>query len=157
VQDGAVGLLDTTAPVIAFDNLTGVVRSSVLESLLTAAEWSDRYLGQSRNVITSSIDPPGANPHLRTGFKIDNLEAWMRTLRGDYLAALLTIARGWVVAGMPSETSRSDSYASWMGGIRGLLKWAEFPGTFGGTGTALLCPGGSTARPPRSGARSWSR
>jgi hypothetical protein len=35
-------LMDTTAPVITFDNLTGVVRSSVLEALLTTKSWIDR-------------------------------------------------------------------------------------------------------------------
>ena len=37
-------LVDTTAPVVTFDNLTGVVRSSVLESLLTSKHWTDRWL-----------------------------------------------------------------------------------------------------------------
>jgi hypothetical protein len=95
-------LMDTTAPVITFDNLTGVIRSSVLEALLTSAEHSDRWLGQNRQVtapndrlwlatgnnaafggdlarriVTVALDPPGANPHLRTGFKIADLDVWM--------------------------------------------------------------------------------
>lgn len=84
------------------------------------------------------LDPPGANPHLRKGFKIPDLEAWMHTLRGELLAAMLTIARGWVVAGKPSEDVRSDSYARWIGGLRGLLGWAGFPGTFGGSSGAEI-------------------
>ena len=59
-------LMDTTAPVITFDNLTGVVRSSVLESLLTGPHWSDRWLGQNRQ-ITAPNDrlwlAPGTMPH----------------------------------------------------------------------------------------------
>jgi hypothetical protein len=49
------------------------------------------------------------------------------------MARVLIVARGWVVAGKPSEDVRSDGYARWVGGIRGLLRWARFPGTFGGS------------------------
>jgi hypothetical protein len=49
------------------------------------------------------------------------------------MARVLIVARGWVVTGMPSEDVRSDGYARWVGGIRGLLRWARFPGTFGGS------------------------
>lgn len=44
-------LVDTTAPVVIFDNLTGVVRSPILDSLLTNPEHSDRLLGANRNVV----------------------------------------------------------------------------------------------------------
>ena len=150
-------LLDTTGPVIAFDNLTGVIRSSVLEALLTNRDWTDRYLGQNksvtaandrlwlatgnnaqfggdlaRRIATVRLDPPGANHHLKK-FKIADLDAWIHQYRGELLTALLIVARGWVVAGMPSEDVRSDGYARWVGGIRGLLRWAGFPGTFGGS------------------------
>jgi hypothetical protein len=157
-------LMDTTAPVVTFDNLTGVVRSSVLESLLTAKTWTDRWLGQNRSVTapndrlwlatgnnaafggdlarrisTVALDPPEANPHLRTDFKIEYLDAWMREHCGELLAAILTVARGWVVAGRPCEVVRSDDFAPWINGLRGLLGWAGFPGTFGGsTSTAAM-------------------
>jgi hypothetical protein len=149
-------LIDTTAPVIIFDNLTGVIRSPVLEALLTSKTFTERWLGQNRAVtgindrlwlatgnnaqfggdlarrnVTVTLDPPGANHHLRTNFKIPDLEAWTLQHRGELLAAVLTMARGWVLAGQPSEPSRSDSYATWEGGLRGLLSWAGLPGTFG--------------------------
>jgi hypothetical protein len=155
-------LVDTTAPVITFDNLTGVIRSSVLESLLTDREWTDRWLGQNRSVtatndrlwlatgnnaafggdlarriLTVALDPPGENPHLRTDFKIKNLEAWTWQHRGELLAAILTVSRGWVVAGRPSAAVRSDDYAPWVGGLRGLLGWAGFPGVFGGSSSEV--------------------
>jgi hypothetical protein len=153
-------LMDTTGPVIAFDNLTGVIHSSVLEALLTNADWTDRWLGQNKSVTatndrlwlatgnnaqfggdlarrtaTSRLDPPKANHHLRTDFKIKDLEAWVWKHRGDLLTAILTVARGWVVAGKPSNDVRSDNYASWVGGLRGMLGWAGFTGTFGGGNT----------------------
>jgi hypothetical protein len=155
-------LMDTTGPVVTFDNLTGVIRSSLLESLLTDRDWTDRWLGQNRSVTapndrmwlatgnnasfggdlarrieTVRLDPPGANPHLRTGFKIKDLEMWVHEHRGELLAALLTVARGWVVAGRPSEDVRSDSYARWIGGLRGMLGWAGFPGVFGGSSSEV--------------------
>jgi hypothetical protein len=94
-------LMDTTGSVIAFDNLTAVVRSSVLEALLTGADWTDRWLGQNKSVTTANdrlwlatgnnaqfggdlarriatvrLDPPAANHHLKK-FKIADLDAWL--------------------------------------------------------------------------------
>jgi hypothetical protein len=77
------------------------------------------------------LDPLEANPHLRINFKID-LDTWWPAHRGELLAAILTIARGWVVAGRPSEVTRSDSYGPLAQGLRGMLGWAGFPGVFGG-------------------------
>jgi hypothetical protein len=150
-------LMDTTAPVVTFDNLTGVIRSAVRESLLTAKIWTDRWLGQNRSVTatndrlwlatrnnaqfggdlarrhtTVALDPPEAKHHLRTDFKIKHLDTWMLEHRGELLPAILTVARGWVVAGRPSKPTRSDDYAGWVSGLRGLLGWAGFPGVFGG-------------------------
>ena len=84
-------------------------------------------------MATVRLDPPSAHHHLRTDFAIDNLHDWMETHRGEYIATLLTIARGWVIAGMPQEKARSDSYARWIAGIRGLMEWIGFEGSFGGS------------------------
>jgi hypothetical protein len=86
-------LSDTTAPVVQFDNLTGIARSGVLDGLLTTRIWSDRTLGHNkhpnavndrlwlatgnnakiggdlgRRTLAMEIDPKMPNPHLRTGF-----------------------------------------------------------------------------------------
>jgi hypothetical protein len=79
------------------------------------------------------LDPPSSHHHLRTDFKIDNLDGWMTEHRGEYLAAILTLARGWINAGQPQEKARADGYARWIAGLRGLMQWAGFEGTFGGT------------------------
>jgi hypothetical protein len=50
----------------------------------------------------------------------------------------LTLARGWLVAGRPSVDVRSDDFAPWINGLRGLLGWAGFPGTFGGNSTEVV-------------------
>jgi hypothetical protein len=154
-------LVTTTAPIVLFDNLAGVVKPPVLDGLLTARTWTDRFLGQTKEVTAPndrlwlgtgnnaqfggdlarrtqmvSLDPPAANHHLRTDFDIKNLGGWMEAHRSEYLGAILTIARGWVNAGAPRTEERSDSYAKWISGLRGLLKWAGFQGTFGGTENA---------------------
>lgn len=150
-------LIDTTAPVVTFDNLTGVIRSSVLEALLTTAEWTDRFLGHNRQVTAPNdrlwlatgnnamiggdlarrvvfveIDPKMPNPHLRTGFRI-HPPVWVPQHRGELLAAMLTIIRGWILDGRPTEMARSDDYAIWQGALTGMLHWAGIPGTFGAT------------------------
>src|SRR5688572_9753546 len=86
----------------------------------------------ARRIATVALDPPEADHHLRTNFKIKDLDAWMRQHRGELLASILTVARGWVVAGQPSADVRSDDFAPWINGLRGMLGWAGFPGVFGG-------------------------
>ena len=154
-------LVDTTAPVVVWDNLTGIVRSPVLEALLTTDTWSDRYLGHSRDVsapndrlwlatannatiggdlgrrvLVVEIDHKRPDPHLLTGFRIDHRD-YVPKHRGELLAAMLTIARGWFLAGQEEDRDRSDDYAAWAGALRGMLKWAEFPGRFGGESSTI--------------------
>jgi hypothetical protein len=150
-------LMDTTAPVVVFDNLTGVIKSPLLDALLTTPTWTDRVLGANRSVTVPNdrlwvatgnnaqfagdlgrriaavcLDPPEANWHERTGFKIKDLDEWMTQHRGEYLAAIVTITRGWINAGRPSAQVRSDDFARWVEGLRGMMKWARFEGSFGG-------------------------
>ncbi len=151
----------TTGPVVQFDNVTGILRSSTLAGLLTTSTWDDRVLGSSRMIravndrfwvitgnnvtlggdlirraLWTTIDPGVPDPHLRTGFAITDLEGWTRTHRGEVIHAILVIARSWVAAGSPMELDRSDSYAKWVGSIRGLLKHAGIPGVFDASDTA---------------------
>jgi hypothetical protein len=149
-------LVGTTAPVVTFDNVRGKIRSSKFEGLLTSSSFSDRLLGQSREAsgpndrlwtITANnaeiggdlarrcywitIDPKMPRPHERTGFALD-LRTWPQANRGEIIRAILTIIRGWVLAGSPSaELKRSDDYAVWDAAIEGLLNWAGFSGQFG--------------------------
>jgi hypothetical protein len=129
-----------------------------LESLLTSTTWTDRLLGQNssvtatndrlwlatgnnaafggdlaRRIATVSLDPPEADHHLRTDFRIKSPDGWVQAHRGKLLAAMLTIARAWFLAGRPSTPARSDDYATWVEGIRGLMHFAGFQGAFGGS------------------------
>lgn len=143
----AAVLHSTTAPVVIFDNVRGTLKSGPFEALLTGSKLTDRLLGQTamieltndrlwmltgnnlaidgdlaRRVVRVELDPAEADPHLRTGFDLNPAE-WMDAHRGEYLAALLTVARGWVVAGKPTVSRRSDSFARWESGIAGMLAW----------------------------------
>lgn len=146
----------TTGPVIVLDNLSGALKSSVLAGLLTSAQWDDRPLGTTawtrcvndrlwtitgnnlaiggdlpRRTIRTAIDPGQPNPELRTGFAIEDLEAWVKDHRGQLLHALLTMVRGWVAGGMPMAAPRaSDGYARWVRTIDGILRHAEIDGEF---------------------------
>jgi hypothetical protein len=147
-------LMTTTAPIIQWDNLRGVVKSADFEMLLTSADWSDRYL--SRNLIVSAkndrlwvatgnnahlsgdlerrtlvveIDPKMPHPETRV-FDI-NPPRYVKENRGKLLAAMLTVARGWVVAERQVVPDRTDSYDMWRATIRDMLKWAGVEGTFG--------------------------
>jgi hypothetical protein len=157
MKKGLLGILSTTtAPVVQFDNVRGKVSSVTIEALLTSKTYTDRPLGvtdsmtvandrlwvmtgnnaeiggdMARRTFWITIDPAMPKPQERTGFKL-NLPEWVPANRGKIIAALLTIARGWVVAGKPSAPQkRSDDYATWDAAIEGLLHWAGFPGQFG--------------------------
>lgn len=145
----------TTGPVVIFDNLEGILRSSTLAGLLTNADWDDRKLGVNemvnayndriwtitgnnvtlggdliRRTLWVTIDPGIPDPHLRTGFAIPDLETWARDNRGALIHALLTLVRAWVAAGQPHVMRRSDSYAQWSATVDGILTVAGVPGTF---------------------------
>jgi len=146
----------TTGPVVVFDNVSGKFDSSTMAGLLTSDRWDDRRLGANdmvsrpnnrlwvltgnnllisgdlpRRTLWITIDPAMPDPHLRTGFAINNLEAWTRQHRGQIIAALLTIVRGWARAGMPRPAAdRSDSYAGWCATLRGILTYAGVEGVF---------------------------
>ncbi len=146
----------TTGPIVHFDNVTGVLRSSTLAGLLTSSQWDDRRLGVnemiSRNndrlwVITGNnlvlggdlprrtvwvtIDPGVPNPELRTDFAIRDLEGWVRDHRGEIVAALLTLVRAWVSQGQPVRTQRGgDGYARWVETVDGIFATAGIEGEF---------------------------
>jgi hypothetical protein len=148
-------ILDTTAaPVITFDNLNGVFRSSTFDGLLTSATWTDRVLGSSsdltvpndrlwtitgnnlslggdlkRRTVWVTIDPKMEHPETRTGFKHEALEQWVEENRGEILAALLGLVTDWVDAGMPDEKAeRTDSFGKWQQIMSGILSHAGLPG-----------------------------
>lgn len=146
----------TTGPVVQLDNVSGVLRSSVLSGLLTSRTWEDRRLGSNsqmrgrndrlwvitgnnltlggdlvRRTVWVTIDPAVPDPHLRTEFAIPDLAQYVREHRGELLHALLVLIRRWVVLGSPVQQRRgSDSYGAWIETVSGILATAEHPGVF---------------------------
>jgi len=151
-----------TSPIVAFDNVSGLVRSSTLAGLLTSPTFQGRRLGtnqliEANNdrlwVITGNnaqlggdlkrrntrvrIDPGVPNPEMRTGFAIHDFERWVRDNRGELLWSLLVLARHWVCVGMPFVNEPTqDSYGRWVATCRGILSAAGIPGTFDDASTA---------------------
>lgn len=147
----------TTGPVVQFDNVTGVLKSSVLDGLLTSPEWSDRRLGVNemvtlpndrlwvvtgnnvhiggdleRRTLWVTINAGMERPEERTDFSIPDLEGWVRQHRGDLLWALLTLVRAWVAAGSPEpDRPTSDSFGRWVAVLRGILDVAGLEGVVG--------------------------
>lgn len=148
----------TTAPVVQFDNVRGVFKSSKFEALLTAEEFSDRFLGRNgwgtwtndrlfivtgnnlrfggdmrRRVRSVTINANMAHPESRTG--MPRLKPWVRERRGVLLHALLVLVVGWHRAGRPmppEDTVSSDEFGVWTRVTQGVLTWAGVPGAVGG-------------------------
>lgn len=152
----------TTGPAVQFDNVTGVLKSSVLDGLLTSAEWADRLLGQTamlalqndrlwvvtgnnvhiggdleRRTLWVTINANMERPEERTEFTNPDLESWVAEHRGELLWTLLTLIRAWVVAGRPmDEPPTSDGFGKWVAVLRGVLKMAELGEAVGVVGHA---------------------
>lgn len=149
----------TSAPVVQFDNVSGELKSSTLDGLLTNAVWSDRRLGVSENVVAandrlwvvtgnnihiggdmdrrvlwSTINADLEHPELRPAvtFRYSDLSGWVKEHRGEVIHAMLVLVRAWVVAGRPVEAApTSDSFGPMLQVLRGVLAWAEVDGVVG--------------------------
>lgn len=147
-------LAATTAPIVLYDNATGLIRSPILAGLLTSRQWDAREFGKNtsmlqltndrlwmmtgnnaavggdlaRRTVWINIDPGRPDPQLRQGFAIPDIEGWVTAHRGDLLAALLTLVRAWVAAGSPSQRRSSDAYGAWLAALNGILTTAGIPG-----------------------------
>lgn len=147
-------VLQEKGGVIVFDNVDGKVSSPVLAGLLTSARWSARLLGKNasvtlpndrmwvatgnnividgdmaRRVLRCVIDPGMPNPELRE-FDFNPVD-WIKAHRSEYLSALGTLIRAWVVKGRKmGDSPGSDSYATWRRALDGILDNAGISGGF---------------------------
>jgi hypothetical protein len=154
----------TSAPIVQFDNVSGVLKSPVLDGLLTSGEWSGRVLGTSKDItlpndrlwvatgnnvhlggdlerrvlwvtINANIEHP--ERRVSSSFAIPDLEGWVREHRSELLRSMLILIRAWVVAGKPmDEAPTSDSFGMWAAVLRGVLEFAWIEGTFAHEDTA---------------------
>ena len=133
------------------------LRSSSLARALTAETWEDRLLGHTRmlhypnrvtwaalgnnvrvvgdmfrRVYPVRLQPAGADPHLRTGWRHDDLPEWTRENRGRLLSACLVLVRAWHVAGRPYQgVTDFGSFERWQRVVGGILQVVGVPGFLG--------------------------
>jgi len=160
-------ILDSTsAPVVQFDNVTGVLRSSTMDGLLTSATWSDRRLGVNvnlelpndrlwiatgnnvhiggdleRRVLWCTINARMEKPELRPAesFHIQHIDHWVREHRGEVIHALLVMVRAWAAAGMKREKDpTSDSFGPLVAVLRGIMAHAGIEGELGHQSSAPI-------------------
>lgn len=149
------GLLTEGATVIVIDNIEGTVRAPSLCRALTCSTWLSRLLGTNtmlrlpqratwigtgnnlsvagdlpRRCYWVRIDPKTARPEQRTGFRHPDLLAWAAVRRAELLAALLTMARAWFLAGRPPAPNvpAFGSFESWVSIVGGILAYAGVEG-----------------------------
>jgi len=135
--------------IVTIDNIEYDLRAPSLAAILTATIYQDRILGRSEMVILPNrttwiatgnnirlrgdlprrciwvrMDARIARPWLRdlSGFKHPQLIEWVSDKRGAILTAILTMARAWVVAGMPEAQGLPnlggyEAYSRIVGGV----------------------------------------
>ena len=140
-------LLEGT-PFISFDNLTGDLEGEVLCQMCTQTTVRVRILGKSeapecewrgvlcatgnnvrlkgdmtRRGLICNLDPGVERPEQRT-FKQDPICA-VAADRGAYLAAALTVVRGYLASGKKVECTSIGSYGGWSRFVREPLIWLD--------------------------------
>lgn len=139
---------------VVFDNVEQRVAWPSLSRFLTALEWQDRLLGRSekisfpnRSVLMMTgnnvrlggdmprrtywvrLDSRLARPWTRQGFRHSNLLAHVAQHRYKIVAAILTMARAWFIAGRPpAETAVLGNYEDWTRIVGGILVYAGIAG-----------------------------
>ncbi|HEX6987149.1 MAG TPA: hypothetical protein VF170_17350, partial [Planctomycetaceae bacterium] len=141
------------SPFVLIDNVPGTLGGASLDAALTSTVWKDRLLGESRTVevpltavwyatgnnvalladtarrvIHVRLDSPHERPEERTDFRQPDIERHVRAERPRYLAAALTVLRGWYAAGRPeANVPAFGSFAGWSGVVRQCLVWLGLP------------------------------
>jgi putative DNA primase/helicase len=134
-------------PLISIDNVSGELGGDALCQIIERPVVDIRILGRTervrieargtstyatgnnfvvlgdltRRVITVNLDPQMERPELRQ-FDFDPIERVLAD-RGKYIAAALTIARAYVVAGRPGRLPKLGSFEGWSDLVRSSLVW----------------------------------
>jgi hypothetical protein len=91
-------------------------------SCLYATGNNIRLVGDlTRRVVQCTLDANNERPELRT-FTMSPVEAVLRD-RGKYIAAILVIARAYIVAGSPERLPPLASFEGWSNLVRSALVW----------------------------------
>lgn len=134
-------------PLISIDNIAGELGGDAICQIIERPIVNIRVLGKSelrtiaargtslycngnnmvltgdvvRRAIIATIDTGLERPELRI-FKKDPISMIMAD-RGKYIAACLTLARAYIVAGQPDKPSQLGSFGEWSDIIRGTIMW----------------------------------
>lgn len=150
-----VSFLREAPQAIVVDNVNDKVSSGFLCMALTEPEISSRILGATKTVlmpvrtvwvmtannpkfsdevirrtIRIRVDAGVERPEDRSGFRHADLAAWASGHRGELIAAVCTMIRGWVAQGSPENVPAKPlgSFERWHGVMSGLLEYLEVPG-----------------------------
>ncbi|MBK8915026.1 MAG: hypothetical protein IPM64_10580 [Phycisphaerales bacterium] len=139
--------------VILLDNLEGSFGNDALDRALTGTRWKDRILGKSeevelpfipawyatgnnvqvaadtlRRIIHVRLDCLNEKPEERSGFKHDNLLAWVEARRGVLLSAALTMLSAYLRSGRATHNLKPfGSFEGWSNVVREAVVWVGLP------------------------------
>ena len=148
------GLMRDGAALVCLDNIASDLKADALSRVLSSEIWKDRTLGKpdaveypqragwyaTGNNLTLAGDLPRrsyliqldakmARPWERTTFRHANINQWVEDNRGAVLAALLTMARVWVLAGRPNGCKTIiGGFDEWVAIVGGILAYAGISG-----------------------------
>lgn len=144
--------------VVTLDNVEAKLYAPSLAAALTANTWQDRILGRSEMVSLPQrvtwiatgnnvrlggdlprrcywirLDAKRPQPWQRTQFKHEHLTTYVYERRELILAAMLTLARAWISAGMPKPKNAPvvGSFEDWVDVVGGVLETAGVEGFLG--------------------------
>lgn len=138
-----VGKLLKKSTYIFLDNIRANVSSSVMEQMLTAANYDGRTLGYSdvnslstlvlwvctlqstgafNRDLTRRCVPVELIKNYRGTWKHKNIEAYLASKRGEMIWACFVVARKWMQDGAPISDARLDGYGGWTETIGGMLE-----------------------------------
>lgn len=150
-------LLASGTNMIFFDNINHGVDSAELASAITSPEYKARILGKSelvdtevrciwtltgnnvqlsseilRRCVLIDLDAQSAEPEKRSGWRHDDIRAWVKENRGELVWACLMLIQNWIAQGKPLYKKEAlNSFENWSGVMGGILECAGVGGFLG--------------------------
>ena len=148
-------ILRTGPTMVLIDNIRTTLDSAALASAITSRYWEDRILGYSemsrmpvkllwlatgnnprisnemaRRTIPIRLDAKVEKPWLRNSqqFRHPDLPRWISENRPALVWAVLTLIRGWIVAGQPRGGGSLGMFEEWAAVMGGILDVAGIAG-----------------------------
>ena len=157
MQKTLVATMADGSNIVYFDNIDKDVNSGGLASAMTAPKVKGRMLGHSKNLeaevrciwilcgnnvrlsdelvrrlVMVDLDAQMARPEERSGWRHDDIGAWVRENRGRLVWAALTLVQNWIAKGKPMQTKTIlNSFENWSRIIGGICEAAGLGGFLG--------------------------